>query len=78
MAMVMLLALGLFMSCFIQQKEVAGTFAMPFYNLIFGSIHMVPFVNRLIALVITILLGYMLIRVGVRFVLLDFPSSTEQ
>jgi hypothetical protein len=74
MAVVMLLALGLFMSCFIQQKEVAGTFAMPFYNLIFGSIHMVPFVNRLIALVITILLGYMLIRVGVRFVLLDFRS----
>ena len=74
MVAMFLLAIGLFMKSFIQPAEMTGYSGMPFYNLVFGSIHTLPFLNRLIALVFLIILGYMLIRIGVRFVLMDFRS----
>ncbi|MEN8158101.1 MAG: hypothetical protein ABFS10_14205 [Bacteroidota bacterium] len=73
-AALFLLSLGLFMKSFIQLGEVSGERAMPLYNLFFGSVHTVPFLDRFIALILFLILGYMLIRIGVRYVLLDFRS----
>ena len=74
MAGVFVLSLALFMKSFIQPGEITGITAMPFYDLVFGSIHTIPFLDRLIALVFLLVIGYMLIRIGVRYVLLQFRS----
>lgn len=39
---------------------------MPFYQLIFGSIHQVPVINYLVAMLFTMLIAYILIRIGLR------------
>jgi hypothetical protein len=75
-----LLLFGVFLSSFIQDlssegiSSVADHQAMPFYNLIFGDIHTLPFLNHLVAMLLMILIGYMLIRIGVRDQLLDQRS----
>jgi len=74
MAGIFVLSLALFMKSFIQPGEITGITAMPFYNLVFGSIHTIPFLDRLVALVFLLVIGYMLIRIGVRYVLLEFRS----
>ena len=84
----MVIALAIFLPAFVQiwrpggDAEVApsgsygliGFSAMPFYNVLFGAIHRVPVLNRIIALAILLILCNMLIRIGVRYVLLDFRS----
>jgi len=47
---------------------------MPFYKLIFGAIHTVPFLNHFLAILLMLLISYMLIRIGVRDQLLDQRS----
>ncbi len=54
--------------------EMSGYVGMPFYNLIFGSIHTKPILNHIITLLLVIFLGYTLIRIGVRYLLLDYRS----
>jgi hypothetical protein len=74
MAAIILLAIALFMKSFIYSVAPDGFTAMPFYNLVFGAVHRVPVLDRIIALALVLVNGYMLIRLGVRYVLLDFRS----
>ncbi len=75
-----LLLLGLFAKSFVQVTTHGGRApltsytGMPFYNLLFGAIHTVPLLNHIIALMLLLFMGYMLIRISVRNVLLDFRS----
>jgi len=55
-------------------KELVPYTNMPFYNLVFGSIHKVPVLNHLVAMLILMLIGYTLIRIGVRYQLLQQRS----
>ena len=74
MAGVFFLSLALFIHSFIKPGDIGGIRAMPFYNLVFGSIHTFPVLDRIIALLILLIIGYMLIRIGARYVLLEFRS----
>jgi uncharacterized protein DUF6427 len=74
MAGIFILTLALFIISMIRAQEVTGFTAMPFYNLIFGSVHNHPILNRVIAMVIMMILGYMLVRIGARYVLLKIRS----
>lgn len=47
---------------------------MPFYNLLFGKIHTLPLLNHLLTVALFMLIGYVLIRISVRFMLLEFRS----
>ena len=47
---------------------------MPLYNLIFGAIHTLPILNRIVTIGLILALCYMLVRIGVRYMLLDFRS----
>jgi len=75
-----LLLFGIFLSSFIQDFSSEGVSSvtehqgMPFYKLIFGAIHTVPFLNHFIAMWLMMLISYMLIRIGVRDQLLDQRS----
>lgn len=75
-----LLTVGIFLRAFIQgaepgsASEIIEYSGMPFYQLIFGAIHTTPVLNRIIALIILMLISYMLIRIAVRYVLLQFRS----
>ncbi len=75
-----LLLIALFIPSFIEvfsaggYHELAPHSAMPFYNLIFGSIHKVPVLNHLLTMLILMLIGYLLIRVGVQYQLLQRRS----
>jgi len=48
--------------------------AMPFYNLVCGRIHTTLFINRMITIFLLWIISYMLIRISVRYVLLEFRS----
>ncbi len=74
MAGIFILTLALFVLSIIRADEVTGFTGMPFYNLIFGAIHKIPILDRIIALALMVLIGYMLIRIGVRYVLLPIRS----
>ena len=74
MAGIFILTLALFIISFIRVEEVTAFTGMPFYNLIFGAVHLSPILDRIIALVFIMLLGYMLIRLGAKFVLLPIRS----
>jgi len=74
MAGIFILTLALFLISIIRAEEVTAFTGMPFYNLIFGRIHLSPNLDRIIALAFVLLLGYMLIRMGARFVLLPIRS----
>lgn len=68
------LILTLYILSMIRGEELTGYTGMPFYNLIFGAIHESPGLDRIIALAFMTLIGYMLIRIGIRFVLLPIRS----
>jgi len=74
------LTLAIFLKAFIQggepgtASEIIEYSGMPFYQLIFGGIHTTPVLNRIITLMILMLISYMLIRIAVRYVLLQFRS----
>ena len=80
MAGLVIVTLALFMKSFIQPGESGGHSGlmeisdMPFYNMIFGEIHFSPIFNRIVTLVLLFIISYMLIRIGVRYVLLEFRS----
>ena len=74
MAGIIFLSIALFLRSFLSREALNGQEAMPFYNLIFGAIHTLPVLNRVITLALLMILGYMLIRTGVRNVLLEFRS----
>ena len=75
-----LLLFGIFLSSFIRDFSSEGISSvtdyqgMPFYNMIFGSIHKVPILNHFIAMLMMMLISYMLIRIGVRDQLLEQRS----
>lgn len=77
---VVLLALALFIRTLIRAWEPAGTAVlteysgMPFYNMLFGALHKQHFLNHLVALVLIMVISYLLIRTGGRYVLLEFRS----
>lgn len=71
---VFILTLALFLLSMIRADEVFGYTAMPFYKLIFGSVHNQPVLDQIIALAFMLILGYMLIRIGARYVLLEIRS----
>lgn len=74
MAGIFLLTLALFVLSVIRGDEISGFTNMPFYRLIFGQLHQIPVLNRFIALSLMFLIGYMLIRIGARYVLLPIRS----
>lgn len=64
-----------FMDAFNMNGETLRAFSgMPFYQLIFGGIHKAPVLNHLLALLITLLIAYTLIRIGIRDQLLEQRS----
>jgi hypothetical protein len=74
------LTLLLFLKSFLQGSEPAGDYAivahtgMPLYKLIFGTIHTAPILNRIVAIALLLLIGYILIRIAVRYMLLQIRS----
>jgi len=74
LAGIFLLTTALFVLSMIRAEELTGYTAMPFYNLVFGAIHKSAVLNRIIALAIMVLIGYMLVRIGGRYVLLPMRS----
>lgn len=71
---ILLLGLALFLPPMIAGTPLREFSGMPFYSLIFGSIHEFPILNRLLALTFYLLGAYMLIRISARNVLLSFRS----
>ena len=69
-----ILSLAIFSYSFMKNTEVLAYSGMPFYNHIFGQIHTIPVLNRIIALGLVLLICYTLNRIGVRFVLLETRS----
>lgn len=55
-------------------KELTLYTNMPFYNLVFGSIHRVPVLNHLLAMLIFLTIGITLIRIAGRYRLLENRS----
>jgi len=74
MAGIFILTLALFFISIIRADEVTGFTGMPFYNLIFGAVHKSPILDQIIALAMMVFIGYMLIRIGARYVLLPIRS----
>ena len=95
MAVIVIIALAIFLKSFIQEFAAGGAggagitegaegaggadglraySAMPFYNMIFGAIHTTPIINRIVTLFLLWIICYMLIRIGVRYVLLEIRS----
>jgi len=79
-AAIFLLLIAIFVPSFIDALGANGTGElqpysnMPFYKLIFGSIHKVPVLNHFVTMVILMLISYTLIRIGVRDQLLKQRS----
>lgn len=71
---VIILAVLLFLISFIRPTEPADFVGMPFYNLIFGNIHTLPVLNRIIALLLLLIICLILVRISFRYLLLDHRS----
>lgn len=71
---VVLAALALVIPELIQPGEPVGHQGMPLFQMIFGEVHRIPFLDTLIATLLYILLAYLLVRIGVRFMLLEERS----
>jgi len=69
---IILFLIALFVPSFINDFSPAGSpeivshICMPFYDLIFGSIHKLPVLNHLVTMLIIMLINYTLIRIGIR------------
>lgn len=70
----LILSVGVFLKSFIQPGPLEGYVGMPFYSLVFGAIHTVPLIDRIVALLLLWLLGYLLVRLGISYVLLEHRS----
>lgn len=71
---IFILTLTLFIISMIRAEALTAFTGMPFYGLIFGGIQNSPVLDRIIALALMVLLGYMLVRIGGRYVLLSIRS----
>lgn len=77
---VVVLAIALFVRTMISAWEPAVTAAlteytgMPFYNMLLGALHKQHLLNHILALALVLVISYLLIRMGGRFVLLEFRS----
>lgn len=74
MAGVLLIVAGLFFKSTVYNGALTPNEAMPFYNHLFGSLHTLPLLNRIITIAFLLIIGYLLIRIGVRYLLLSFRS----
>ena len=71
---VIILAVALFLISFIRPELPEDFSAMPFYRLIFGKIHTLPVLNRIITLIIMLGICLMLVRISFRYMLLEHRS----
>jgi len=81
MAGLAVLTIALFLKSFIQEgsdpeggSAIVAHTGMPLYKLIFGTIHTAPVLNRIVTIALLVLIGYILIRLAVRYMLLHFRS----
>ena len=73
-AVIFFLVFALFLPSIISQRNISSSAGMPLYNLLFGVFPDLPLLNRILALIITLILGNILIQIGIRFQLQDFRS----
>jgi hypothetical protein len=73
-AVVIILALGLFVRTFIMRGEVPVNPGMSLYNLIFGNLQDIPVLNAIASLAILLISGFILNGLGLRFSLLGDRS----
>jgi hypothetical protein len=71
---VIILAIALFLISFLRPEQPVDFSDMPFYRLIFGAIHTVPVLNRIITLILMLFICLMLVRITFRYVLLEHRS----
>jgi len=71
---VIILAMALFLISFIRPEEPVDFPGMPFYSLIFGALHTVPVLNRIITLFLMLIICLMLVRISFRYMLLEHRS----
>ena len=68
------LSVAVFFRSFLHPGPLEGYVGMPFYTLIFGAIHTVPLLDRIVFLLLIWLLGFLLVRTGIQYVLLERRS----
>jgi hypothetical protein len=71
---ILVLSVLVFLQSFLHPGPLEPYVGMPFYKLIFGAIHTVPLVDRIVALLLIWLLGYVIVQIGARYVLLEQRS----
>ncbi|MFO7934534.1 MAG: DUF6427 family protein [Bacteroidales bacterium] len=71
---VVILAVALFLISFLSPEQPEDFSAMPFYRLVFGKIHTLPVLNRIITLIIMLGICLMLVRISFRYMLLEHRS----
>jgi len=70
----LVLSVAIFLKSFIHPGPLDGFVGMPFYRLIFGAIHTVPLIDRMVAFMLLWVMGYLLVRLGISYVLLEQRS----
>jgi len=76
----MVVTLAIFLRSFIlgaepgSACEIVAYTGMPFYRMIFGAVHTTPFLNRILSLLILALISFTIIRIAVRYQLLEYRS----
>ena len=71
---IFVLSVAVFLRSFLHPGPLEGYVGMPFYTLIFGAIHTIPLLDRIVALLLVCLLGFLLVRTGAQYVLLEQRS----
>lgn len=71
---VIIIGVALFMISFTGKTAPLEFPGMPFYELIFGAIHRLPLLNRIVTLLLVLLLCFILFRIGLHYFLLDHRS----
>lgn len=70
----LILSVVVFLNSFIHPGPLEGYVGMPFYKLLFGAIHTIPIIDRIVALLLVWITGYLVIRLGTTYVLLEQRS----
>lgn len=71
---IFVLSVAVFLRSFIHPGPLEGYVGMPFYTMLFGAIHTVPLVDRIVTLLLVWLMGFLLVRTGAQYVLLEQRS----
>ncbi|MDF1573610.1 MAG: DUF6427 family protein [Bacteroidales bacterium] len=77
---IFLLLIAIFVPSFVDlfrtgvSRELIPLSGMPFYKLVFGSIHKVPVLSHLVAMLLLLMISFTLIRIGIRYPLLQQRS----